>query len=64
MKYKTQNDELIMTVVEQALSYPEDEREAYARRACGDDSELFEEVRNCIQWENRMGGFLLTRCIR
>src|SRR5262249_10096927 len=58
MKYKTQNDELIMTVVEQALSYPPDQREAYARKACGDDSELFDEVRNCIQWENRMGGFL------
>jgi serine/threonine protein kinase/tetratricopeptide (TPR) repeat protein len=60
MKYKTQNDELIMTVVEQALSYPEDEREAYARRTCGDDSELFDEVRSCIQWENRMGDFLLA----
>jgi len=59
MKDQAQTDELIMTLVDLALALPEDHREEYVRNACGDDPELFSEVWNYVQWENRMKGFLL-----
>ena len=59
MESRSRNDDLAMTLVEQALGRPEDEREAYLRTLCGDNTTLFAEAWNYVQWEKRMQGFLL-----
>jgi serine/threonine protein kinase/Flp pilus assembly protein TadD len=56
---KTQDDESIMGLVEQALARSPNEREAYVRSACAADPELFNRVWHYVQWEQRMNGFLL-----
>lgn len=48
-----------MSLVEEALARPKEKREAYLRDKCGNDSELFRQAWNYIQWEERMGNFLL-----
>jgi tetratricopeptide (TPR) repeat protein/TolB-like protein len=48
-----------MSLVEQALVLPPDQREAYVRSACASDRDLFDQVWNYVQWEQRMNGFLL-----
>jgi hypothetical protein len=59
MQNKAQDDERVMSLVEQALSRAANEREAYLRSACGDNLELLERVRYYIAWDERMKGFLL-----
>ena len=59
MENRNPIDDLTMTLVEQALSRPEAEREAYLRSACGANTELFANAWSYIQWEKRMQGFLL-----
>ena len=44
MQNKAQDDELVMSLVELALTQLPAEREIYVRTACAEDSELFEEV--------------------
>ena len=44
MPNKAQDDDLVMNLVELALARPPDEREAYLQSACGDDSELLDQV--------------------
>src|SRR5215468_7291858 len=53
------NDDLVMSLVELTLARPPAERAAYARGACADDPQLFEDVWQYVQWEERMQGFLL-----
>lgn len=48
---KVQDDDLVMSLVDQALTQPPGEREAYVRNACGSDTELFGEVWDYVQWE-------------
>jgi serine/threonine-protein kinase len=59
MQDQSQADELLMTLVEQTLARPEDQREVYLRAACAGDSELFSQVWEYVRWEKRMDGFLL-----
>ncbi len=59
MQQSTQADDLVMSLVEEVLARPESERQAYLRQACEGDSGLFARVWNYIEWEERMGGFLL-----
>jgi len=59
MPNKFQADDATMSLVEEALSRPEDQREAYLRNACGSNTKRFEEALNYIVWEKRMQGFLL-----
>jgi serine/threonine protein kinase len=59
MPNKAQDDDLVMNMVELALMHTACDREAFLRRTCGDDSELFNEVWRYVQWEERMEGFLL-----
>jgi serine/threonine protein kinase/tetratricopeptide (TPR) repeat protein len=54
-----QDDDLVMNLVELALSQPPDTRETYLRTACGTDGELFTEVWDHVQWNHRMQDFLL-----
>jgi tetratricopeptide (TPR) repeat protein len=56
---KAQDDDLVMSLVELALARPPEERERYLHSACAHDSQLFEEVRKYVGWEERMNGFLL-----
>ncbi|HTR34699.1 MAG TPA: protein kinase [Bryobacteraceae bacterium] len=59
MPSKAQDDDLVMSLVEQALDQPPCERTTYLRNSCGDDIELLSEVRKYVEWEQRMAGFLL-----
>jgi serine/threonine protein kinase len=56
---KAQDDDLVMSLVEMALSQPPDARETYVRTACANDPELFTEVWEYVRWDQRMQDFLL-----
>ena len=56
---KSQDDDLVMNLVEQASSQPLEMRETWLRAACGGDAELFTQVWDYVQWNQRMQGFLL-----
>ena len=51
-------DELIMSLVEETLQTPQPERDKRLRALCRDAS-VYEEVCRRIEWEQRMGRFLL-----
>lgn len=53
-----EDDELVMGLVESALDRPPQEREQFLRSVCG-DSLLYAEVLSRVEWEERMGKFLL-----
>ena len=53
------NDETVMNLVELALARPAGDREVYIRNACGQKTDLFSQVWEYVQWEERMNGFLL-----
>src|SRR2546430_8927282 len=59
MRDERLNDDLVMNLVELSLAQPPAEREAFLRGACPDDAQLFDEVWDYVQWEERMQGFLL-----
>ena len=59
MLNKAKDDDLVMSLVDLALTHPPDQRESYLKSACGADTELFEETWSYVQWEERMNGFLL-----
>jgi len=59
MQTETENDEVVMTLVAAALERAPPEREAYLRSACQDSDTLFEATWQRVQWEERMGSFLL-----
>jgi serine/threonine-protein kinase len=54
-----QDDDLLMSLVEQALAQPEGQRHAYLESACAGDRELLEQAWNYVRWDERMQGFLL-----
>jgi eukaryotic-like serine/threonine-protein kinase len=56
---KAHDDDVVMNLVELALSRPTDAREAWLRTTCGDDEELFSQAWNYVQWNHRMQDFLL-----
>jgi tetratricopeptide (TPR) repeat protein/TolB-like protein len=53
------DDDRLMSLVDAAMAQPPGEREQYLRRLCGGDPELFEQARDYVESEERMGGFLL-----
>ena len=55
---KAQDDDLVMTLVDQALSQPLEERETYVRSACDGDAELFDQVWDYVNSEGRMNEIL------
>jgi serine/threonine protein kinase/Flp pilus assembly protein TadD len=59
MPHPAQDDDLVMSLVDLALTQPPDQREAYLRSACGADTDLFDETWTYVQSEQRMNGFLL-----
>jgi tetratricopeptide (TPR) repeat protein len=52
-----------MSLVEEALSRPPDQRRAFVANACGKDTETFYQVWGYVEQEDRMAGFLLTPLI-
>jgi eukaryotic-like serine/threonine-protein kinase len=54
-----QDDDLVMNLVEMALSQAPEAREAYLEKACEGDQELFGEVWEYVRWNHRMQDFLL-----
>ena len=58
MESGTERDRRIMTLFEAARQRPEPEREAFLKQACDSDEVLFEEVREMLSWDARMGSFL------
>src|SRR5215472_181089 len=58
MPSEQEHDELLMSLVESVMKHPPEERTARLQDIC-DDPTLNEEVRVCVEWEERMGGFLL-----
>ncbi len=61
---KALDDELVMNLVELALSQTAEARQTFIRTACGDDTELFTEVWEYVTWSDRMRDFLLEPLIR
>jgi serine/threonine protein kinase/tetratricopeptide (TPR) repeat protein len=53
------DDDRLVSLVVSVLDQPSREREAYLRRECAGDLRLFEQAADYVQWEERMGGFLL-----
>ncbi|HLH44168.1 MAG TPA: protein kinase [Bryobacteraceae bacterium] len=51
-------DDVVMSVVALALASPVERREAYIHGACGGDPNLMRQVREYLEWEERMDGFL------
>src|SRR5664280_2059035 len=51
--------EQIMPILLDALQLQPEEREAYLRAACNGNQELHGELVEALQWEERMGSFLL-----
>jgi serine/threonine protein kinase len=56
---RASDDDRFMALVITALAQPPGEREAWLRRECGVDSQLFDQAREYVESEERMGGFLL-----
>jgi eukaryotic-like serine/threonine-protein kinase len=54
-----QDDELVMSLVELTLAQPENQRESFLESACSGNADLFGETWRYVQWEERMGGFLM-----
>lgn len=59
MESRTERDQQIATIVATALRLPPGERESCLRLACEGDPELYQEVAEAVEWEERMGTFLL-----
>jgi hypothetical protein len=59
-----QDDDVLMSLVEQALAQREDQRRAYLERACAGNSELFEQAWNYVRWDERMQGFMIEPLFR
>ncbi len=59
MRHKVQDDDMVMGLVEMALSSPPDKCESHHRAACAGDAQLFHDVWSYVQCEQRMNGFLL-----
>lgn len=63
MKSSAERDYQVMTIVSAALQHPATERKAYLQFACQHDLKLYQEVSEVVDWEERMGGFLLEPLI-
>jgi hypothetical protein len=63
MQDEDERDELVMELVLAALERTPGTRESYLRSACGHDSDLYDEVKDRVLWEERMEGFLTQSVI-
>ena len=63
MQAEQEHDELVMSLLESVMKHPPERRAATLRTLCSDPA-LHEEVRQLVEWEERMGDFLLDPVIR
>ena len=59
MSTSQEHDDVVVTLVQRALTLPAEEQQQYLRTACGADARLFEETSERVRREVRMGRFLL-----
>src|SRR5437016_2487673 len=59
MASKTDDDDLVMGLLERALACPKDERQTFLQTACGDDSGLLDQLWRYVRAQEQMNGFLL-----
>src|SRR5437763_14522066 len=59
MKNDSERDDRLMAVVVTALQQPSEQRRSFLQVACHDDAELYQEAAETLEWEERMGNFLL-----
>src|SRR5205807_7510444 len=59
MTSDAQRDSLVMTLVATALQQPLDQRKSFLQLACHNDAQLYQEAIDTVEWEERMGNFLL-----
>ena len=59
MKSSVERDERVMAILASTLQRLPAERELYMRTACKNDEDLYREVVEAMEWEARMGSFLL-----
>ena len=64
MDSEAEFDEFLMTVVESALARPKADREKYLKLACSGNVALYNQAKERVEWEDRMGGFLEEPLIR
>ena len=51
-------DDQVMSLMATALALGADERGGFLQVACDGDDDLYDEARDTLRWEERMGGFL------
>src|SRR5689334_1777172 len=51
-------EEQLMSLVRETLRTPPGQRETYLRAACDQDKDLYSEVSEIVEWEERMGDFM------
>lgn len=51
-------DDQVMSLLAIAMALDTEQRSGYLQVACDGDQELYEETRDALAWEERMGGFL------
>ena len=61
---ETLDNQRLMKLVEEALQYPESQRQAFLKRQCESNSHDFEQAWHYVEWEQRMQGFLLEPLIK
>src|SRR5437016_3490401 len=59
MKNNAERDHRLMAVVASALQQPLHQRKSFLQIACHDDTQLYQEATETLEWEERMGNFLL-----
>lgn len=58
MQTSPEQDERVMRIVAQARRCAPEERQEFLRSECETDPDLYEEIAETLQWEERMGSFL------
>jgi tetratricopeptide (TPR) repeat protein len=59
MNGDAEQDHRLMAAVAGALQQPIDERQSFLQAVCCNDPELYREAAETVEWEERMGNFLL-----
>ena len=58
METKLQRDDRLITILSLAMQRPVEERDGFLRAQCGEENELYLQVRDALDAEQRMGNFL------
>ena len=64
MQSSAENDDRVITLAREVLLLPAARREEFLRMKCKDQGDLYSEVAEVVEWEERMGGFLSEPLIK